>query len=77
MLAKIWANGVVVVLVTMLCLLIVIRWWLEVSVAGSLLLFLLGTVLYVQAVSALGIFLATLVRSMPQFGLLIFRCSSS
>jgi len=72
MLAKMLANGVVVVLVTMLSLLLVIRWWLEVSVAGSLSLFLLGTALYVLAVSALGIFLATLVRSMPQFGLLIF-----
>lgn len=72
MLAKVWANGLVVVVVAMLSLLLVVRWWLEVPIAGSLSLFLGGTAIYVFAVSALGIFLATLVRSMPQFGLLIF-----
>lgn len=35
-------------------------------------LFAAGTIVYVFSVSALGIFLATLVRSMPQFGLLLF-----
>jgi ABC-2 type transport system permease protein len=72
MLAKVWANGLVVVVVAMLSLLFVVRWWLEVPIAGSLSLFLGGIAIYVFAVSALGIFLATLVRSMPQFGLLIF-----
>lgn len=72
MLAKVWANGLVVVVVAMLSLLFVVRWWLEVPIAGSLSLFLGGITIYVFAVSALGIFLATLVRSMPQFGLLIF-----
>jgi ABC-2 type transport system permease protein len=72
MLAKVWANGLAVVVVAMLSLLLVVRWWLEVPIAGSILLFLGGTIIYVFAVSALSIFLATLVRSMPQFGLLAF-----
>jgi len=43
---------------------------LEVPIAGSIGLFVTGTVVYLFSVTALGIFLATLVRSMPQFGLL-------
>jgi ABC-2 type transport system permease protein len=70
MLAKVWANGLVIVAGAMLSLLLVVRWALEVPIAGSLPLFLGGTVLYVFAATALGISLATLVRSMPQFGLL-------
>jgi len=69
-LAKVWANGLVIVTGAMLSLLVVVRWALRVPLAGSLSLFLGGTVLYVFAATALGIFLATLVRSMPQFGLL-------
>ena len=41
-------------------------------VAGSMSLFVLGLLVYLFSVTALGIMLATLVRSMPQFGLLAF-----
>ena len=41
-------------------------------VTGSMFLFLLGLSAYLFSVTALGIMLATLVRSMPQFGLLAF-----
>jgi ABC-2 type transport system permease protein len=68
--AKVWANGLVIVAGAMLSLLLVVRWGLQVPIAGSVSLFFGGTVLYVFAATALGIFLATLVRSMPQFGLL-------
>ena len=37
-----------------------------------MLLFLLGLCVYLFSVTALGIMLATIVRSMPQFGLLAF-----
>lgn len=70
MLAKVWSNGLVIVAGAMLSLLVVAKGLLQVPIAGSLSLFLGGTVLYVFAITALGIFLATLVRSMPQFGLL-------
>ena len=39
---------------------------------GSIPLFVSGLVVYLFSVTALGIMLATLVRSMPQFGLLAF-----
>ena len=43
---------------------------LGVPIAGSVPLFLLGTTLYLASATSLGILLATLARSMPQFGLL-------
>ena len=72
MFAKIWANGLVVVLAAMASLLLVVRGLIGVPIAGSLLLFLAGLSIYLFSVTALGIMLATLVRSMPQFGLLAF-----
>lgn len=72
MFAKIWANGLVVVLAAMASLFLVVKGALGVPVTGSALLFLAGLSVYLFSVTALGIMLATLVRSMPQFGLLAF-----
>ncbi len=72
MFAKIWANGLVVVLAAMASLFLVVKGALGVPVTGSPLLFLAGLCVYLFSVTALGIMLATLVRSMPQFGLLAF-----
>lgn len=71
MLAKIWANGVVILICTLLSLLIVVREVLAVPVQGSIWLFSAGALLYLFSVTALGIMLATLARSMAQFGLLV------
>jgi ABC-2 type transport system permease protein len=68
--AKILANGGVIVLAVMLSLWLVVHLWLQVPLAGSVALFMLGTALYLFAVTALGILLATTASSMPQFGLL-------
>ncbi len=72
MLAKVWASALVIIVATLLSLQLVVRGALQVPVSGSLPLFALGLVCYLFAVTALGIFLATLARSMPQFGLLAF-----
>jgi ABC-2 type transport system permease protein len=72
MLAKVWANGLVIVITATLSLRLVVQWWLEVPIAGSTSLFVAGAVIYLFSVTALGIFLATLARSMPQFALLAF-----
>jgi ABC-2 type transport system permease protein len=72
MFAKIWANGLVVVLAVMLSLFLIVRGAIGVPIAGSITLFLGGLVIYLFSVTALGVMLATLVRSMPQFGLLAF-----
>jgi ABC-2 type transport system permease protein len=70
MCAKIWANGMAVLAATALSLYAVVRGVLAIEVSGSVPLFLAGAGLYLFAITALGIFLATLARSMPQFGLL-------
>ncbi|WP_116811640.1 ABC transporter permease [Steroidobacter cummioxidans] len=72
MFAKIWANGLVVVVAAMASLFLVVKGLLGVPVAGSIALFAIGLFVYLFSVTALGIMLATLVRSMPQFGLLAF-----
>jgi len=72
MFAKIWANGLVVVAAAMGSLFLIVKGALGVPVTGSVPLFLLGLSTYLFSVTALGIMLATLVRSMPQFGLLAF-----
>ena len=71
MLAKMWSMGVVVLLAASVSLNLVIRGALHVTIEGSVLLFLLGATLHLFATTAMGIFMATLSRTMPQFGLLI------
>jgi ABC-2 type transport system permease protein len=70
MIAKVWANGLIIVIVATLSLKVVVQGLLAVPIAGSVPLFVAGTALYLFSVTALGIFLATIARSMPQFGLL-------
>jgi len=69
-LAKIWANGLVILGAVALSLLFVVGMMLGVPVAGSLPLFLCGAALYLFAATSLGILLATVANSMPQLGLL-------
>jgi ABC-2 type transport system permease protein len=70
MLAKVWANGLVVMVAAQLSLVIVVQWWLGIPILGSILLFIVGQAIYLFAITSLGIFLATLATSMPQFALL-------
>jgi ABC-2 type transport system permease protein len=70
MLAKVWANAVVILAAATLSMFIVIRGLLGVPVAGSIPLFLVGLAAYLASLTAIGILLATVARSMPQFGLL-------
>jgi len=72
MFSKIWANGLVVIAAAMISLFLVVRGAIGVPIAGSVLLFAAGLSVYLFSVTALGIMLATIVRSMPQFGLLAF-----
>jgi len=69
--AKVWANGLVILLATALSIFLVVRWALQVPFAGSFLLWFAGVVLYLFFATALGIYLGTVSRSMAQFALLI------
>ena len=71
MLAKIWAMALVVLGATLFSLYAVIQGLLKVPIEGSPALFLLGTALHLFATTSMGIFMATLARTMPQFGLLL------
>ncbi len=70
MLAKIWANGLAIILAVTLSLYVVVQGVLAVHISGSIPLFVLGTSLFLYAMTALGIVLSTFAKSMPQFALL-------
>jgi ABC-2 type transport system permease protein len=69
-LAKVWANGLVIAVAVGLCLFFVVRLMLGIPVAGSIPLFMVGVVIYLFFATAIGIFLGTVARSLPQLGLL-------
>jgi len=71
MVSKIWSMGVVVLLASLVSLLVVVQGVLAVPVQGSMALFVLGVVLHLFATTCMGIFLATVAGTMPQFGLLL------
>jgi ABC-2 type transport system permease protein len=68
--SKIWSNGLVIAVAVGLSLVFVIRGLLGVPIAGSIPLFLAGVVIYLFFATAIGIYLGTVARSMPQLGLL-------
>ncbi|PKM19533.1 MAG: hypothetical protein CVV11_07835 [Gammaproteobacteria bacterium HGW-Gammaproteobacteria-15] len=71
MVSKILSMGLVVLVATAFSLMVMIKIVLAVPVEGSVLLFLLCTALQLFATTSMGIFMATVARSMPQFGLLL------
>ncbi|MGK8984007.1 ABC transporter permease [Pseudomonas aeruginosa] len=71
MISKIWSMSLVVLLATFLSIMLVIQGLLQVPIEGSIPLFLSGVVLCLFAMTSLGIYMATLARTMPQFGLLL------
>jgi ABC-2 type transport system permease protein len=68
--AKVLANGFVISVATTVSLYAVVRGLLAIPITGSIPLFLCGVMLYLFFASAVGLFLATVARSMPQLGLL-------
>ncbi|WP_160121602.1 ABC transporter permease [Rhodovarius lipocyclicus] len=71
MVAKLWSMGLVVLAASALSLLLVVQGALRVPIDGSVPLFLVGAALQIFATTSLGVFLATMAGSMPQFGLLL------
>jgi ABC-2 type transport system permease protein len=68
--AKIWANGLVILLAAGFSLHVIVHVVLQVPIVGSVEFFLAGAAIYLFAVTSLGILLATIANSMPQFALL-------
>lgn len=68
--AKILGNAVVITAAVALSLWLVVRGLLHVPIAGSIPLFIGGVAIYLFFAMSVGIFLATIARTMPQLGLL-------
>lgn len=71
MVAKVWSMGLVVLGAAWFSLAFVVQRVLQVPVEGSIAVFLLAAALHLFATTSLGIFLATMARSMPRFGMLM------
>ncbi|CAM5769837.1 mannose-1-phosphate guanyltransferase [Labrys miyagiensis] len=71
MISKIWSMGLVVLAASAMSLVFVVQGILKVPIEGSVALFLFGAALQLFATTCMGIFLATIAGSMPQFGLLL------
>jgi len=69
--AKVWANGLVILIATAASLFLIVQMALKVPFAGSVPLWFFGVMLYLFFATALGIYLGTVSRSMAQFALLI------
>jgi ABC-2 type transport system permease protein len=63
--------GLVVLVASSVALLVVVQGLLSIPIQGSMMLFLLGATLHLFATTCMGIFLATMAGTMPQFGLLL------
>ncbi|WP_421996081.1 ABC transporter permease [Reyranella sp.] len=68
--SKILANGLVITVAVALSVSLVVRHLLAIPIAGSVPLFLAGVALYLFFATSVGVFLATIARTMPQLGLL-------
>tara|TARA_R110001592_G_scaffold363372_2_gene686221 strand:+ start:97843 stop:98967 length:1125 start_codon:yes stop_codon:yes gene_type:complete len=69
--SKVWANGLIILVAFSLSMWFVVEGVLDVPIAGSRLLLLGGTTIYLFAAAAIGIFLGTIARTMAQFALLM------
>ncbi len=68
--SKVWANALVITIAACLSLYLVVRTLLHVPIVGSVPLFMFGVSIYLFFTGAIGIFLGTVARTMPQLGLL-------
>ncbi|HET8707801.1 MAG TPA: ABC transporter permease, partial [Pseudomonadales bacterium] len=70
MLSKVWSMGVVVLVASSFSLQVVVKGLLGVTIQGSAVMFALCSLIYLFAAASIGIYMGTLARSMPQFGLM-------
>jgi ABC-2 type transport system permease protein len=68
--SKVWANGLIIATATAFSLCGVVRGFFGIPIAGSIPLSMAGVLIYLFFSTAIGIFLGTVARSMPQLGLL-------
>ena len=71
MMSKVWSMSLVVLLAAFVGLKLVVQLALKVPIEGNSWLFFFGALLTLFATTSMGIYLATMSKSMPQFGLLM------
>lgn len=71
MVAKVWSMGLVVLFAAFVSIKTVVQGYMQVPIDGSLMLFFFGAALSLFATTSMGIYIATVAKSMPQFGLLM------
>lgn len=71
MASKVWSMGLVVLTACAFSIIVMVEGVLDVPIEGSVALFLCGAALHLFATTSMGVFMGTLARSMPQFGLLL------
>ena len=71
MASKIWSMALIVLATTFLSVTVVISSALKIPINGSLALFMFGVAIHLIASTSIGIFLATIAKDMPQFGILM------
>jgi ABC-2 type transport system permease protein len=71
MTGKVWAMGLVVLAACAFSLTFVVQGLMATPIQGSVALFLAGAAVHLFATTSMGVFLGTVARSMPQFGLLL------
>lgn len=72
--AKIWANGLIILIAVFLSLHYVVQMLLGVPILGSIPLFLGAAAIYLFATTSMGVLLATVANSMPQFAMMAIPC---
>lgn len=70
MLSKIWSVCIIVLVCVAFSLVFVVQMLLHVPLSGSILLFLFATLLVLFATTSMGIFMGTIVKNMPQLGMI-------
>ncbi len=71
MAGKVWSMALVVLGACAVSLVVVVPGLMGVPIEGSVARFLAGAAMHLFATTSIGIFLGTVARSMPQFGLLL------
>ncbi len=71
MTSKIWSMALVVLAACAFSIVFVVEGLMAIPIRGSVALFLVGAALHLFATTSMGIFLGTVARTMPQFGMLL------
>ena len=71
MASKIWSMALIVLVATFFSVTVIISSSLGIPINGSITLFMIGVAIHLIASTSLGIFLATIAKDMPQFGILM------